>query len=98
MVKITDSKFTAKASFISELADDSFQNVMHVLNNVKKAVMIVADAVVQVQAPEQVLEADVVPQAEQVVAADVQQVNKPIHSSISKPEFYHEYNYSIRYQ
>jgi hypothetical protein len=34
MVKITDSKFTAKASFISELADSSFQNVMHVLNNV----------------------------------------------------------------
>jgi hypothetical protein len=33
MVKITDSKITAKASFISELADDSFQNVMHVLNN-----------------------------------------------------------------
>jgi hypothetical protein len=33
MVKITDAKDTAKASFVSELADDSFQNVMHVLNN-----------------------------------------------------------------
>lgn len=34
MVKITDAKDTSKASFISELANDSFQNVMNVLNNV----------------------------------------------------------------
>jgi hypothetical protein len=34
MIKITDAKDAVKASFISELADNSFQNVMHVLNNV----------------------------------------------------------------
>lgn len=34
MVKIADAKDTSKASFLTELANDSFQNVMNVLNNI----------------------------------------------------------------